>query len=345
MSDTTNYSQADDICILGAGTWGAALGRLLTNAGKRVSVWTPLQSEADDLTRLGEHANLPGVRLPESIVYTTDMAAAVRDRQIIVMAVPSVYVRATAAQLSRYLKGGETVVSVAKGIEADTLMTLTQVIADEVKAEGVRLVALSGPTHAEEVARDMPTTIVAAAEDRAAAEYVKRTFECGCLRVYTNSDIVAVELMGALKNVIALAAGISDGLGYGDNAKAAIITRGLAELSRLGRKMGCRESTFYGLAGVGDLIVTCTSRHSRNNRAGRLIGEGRSVDEALREVGMVVEGIYALPAAVKLRDKYDVYMPIVSVVDAIVNGRADARAAAESLLSRQASDEIIGREQ
>ena len=219
---------------------------------------------------------------------------------------------------------------------------MTEIIADEIKNTAVMLVALSGPTHAEEVVKDLPTTIVSASEDKDAATFVQKVFTTDCLRVYTNDDVRGVELCGALKNVIALASGVATGLGCGDNAKAALITRGIAEISRLGTAMGCREQTFGGLAGIGDLIVTATSMHSRNNRCGMLIGQGVPVKEAIAKVGMVVEGINALPAAVALAKKYNVEMPIVETVDAVVSGRVDVSEAIRTLMSREPKSELSG---
>ncbi|MBR0137113.1 MAG: NAD(P)-dependent glycerol-3-phosphate dehydrogenase, partial [Erysipelotrichaceae bacterium] len=242
-----------------------------------------------------------------------------------------------------YIPDGQIVVDVAKGIEAETLFTMSQVIADELndgKHRNVKIVALSGPTHAEEVALDLPTTIVSACSDLNAAKTVQDVFMNTCMRVYTNDDVLGIELCGALKNIMALASGISAGLGYGDNAKAAIITRGLAEMTRLGKKMGAKQETFAGLAGVGDLIVTATSLHSRNNRCGMLIGQGRKPEDAVKEVGMVVEGINALPAAMKLMKVYDVEMPITVTVNAVINEGADPKEAVAELMNRDKKNEI-----
>ena len=330
------------IGILGAGTWGIALARMLCRAGRQVTVWSAIEREIDGLSQTGKHPNLPGFELPREITYTKSIEAAARGMDLLVFAVPSPFVRETARRASPYIADGQTVVDVAKGIEADTLYTMTQVIADELRNPAVKLVALSGPTHAEEVVRDLPTTIVSASGDREAAAFVQRVFHTDRMRVYTNSDIRGVELCGALKNVIALASGIATGLGCGDNAKAAIITRGIAEISRLGIAMGCSEQTFGGLAGIGDLIVTATSAHSRNNRCGMLIGQGVPIGEALAQVGMVVEGIHALPAAVRLARKYGVEMPIVETVDAVVSGKVEVSGAIHALMSREMKSELGG---
>ncbi|NVH29952.1 NAD(P)H-dependent glycerol-3-phosphate dehydrogenase, partial [Lactobacillus delbrueckii] len=256
----------------------------------------------------------------------------------------SVFVRSAAKTAAAFIPDGQIIVDVAKGIEPDTLLTLTEVIADELNKDGkhgnVHYVAMSGPTHAEEVAKDLPTTIVSACEDQAVAKKVQDVFMNKNMRVYTNSDRLGVELCGALKNVIALASGICSGLGYGDNMRAALIIRGMAEIKRLGLKMGGKEDSFDGLAGMGDLIVTATSKESRNNNAGYLIGKGKSAEEAKKEVGMVVEGINAIPAALELADKYDVEMPIVFAVDAVVNRGADARETVDALMLREKKSEM-----
>lgn len=352
------------IGVLGAGTWGMALARMLCNAGNDVLVWSALGQEIDNLLATRIHPNLPEMKIPQALGFTKSIKDVCTGKDILLFAVPSVFVRSTAAAARPYIPDGQLIVDVAKGIEADTLMTMSEVIRSELEKTaktdqdtdteklrgtagpaGVRIVALSGPTHAEEVAMDLPTTIVSASEDLEAAEIVQDVFmgspdQPTCLRVYTNTDIKGVELCGALKNVIALSAGISTGLGYGDNARAALITRGLAEIKRLGVKMGCKEQTFYGLAGMGDLIVTATSRHSRNNRAGFLIGTGSTPEEAVKQVGMVVEGINALPAAVRLAVQYGVEMPIVAFMDGVIRCGADPTEAAAKLMGRRKKSEV-----
>ena len=286
------------IGVLGAGTWGMALARMLTVSGNDVQVWSAIEAEVDNLSTTRVHPNLPGMVIPQELRFTKSIEEVCTGKDVLLFAVPSVFVRATAAKARPYIRSGQIIVDVAKGIEPDTLYTMTEILADELSHENgpraVRLVALSGPTHAEEVALDLPTTIVSASPDLEAAEVVQEVFSNTCMRVYTNTDIKGVELSGAMKNVIALGVGISTGLGYGDNARAALITRGIAEIARLGVAMGCNVQTFAGLAGIGDLIVTATSMHSRNNRAGILIGKGESPEQAVKEVGMVVEGINAL---------------------------------------------------
>ena len=341
------------IGVLGAGTWGMALARMLCNAENEVIVWSVLGAEIDELEKTRRHPKLPEMEIPQELLFTKSIEEVCRGKDILLFAVPSVFVRSTAAAARPYIPDGQVIVDVAKGIEADTLMTMSEVIRSELdkdtdegrRPRGVKIVALSGPTHAEEVAMDLPTTIVSACQDVKTAEMVQDIFmgtpeNMTCLRVYTNTDVKGVELCGALKNIIALAAGVSTGLGYGDNARAALITRGLAEIVRLGVKMGCIEQTFYGLAGVGDLIVTATSRHSRNNRAGFLIGQGSTPEEAVKRVGMVVEGINAIPAAVRLRDQYDVEMPIVSFMDDVIRGGMDPAEAVVKLMGRKKKSEL-----
>ncbi len=327
------------IGVLGAGTWGMALSRMLCNSGHDVTVWSALPQEVETFAKDRKHPNLPGMTIPREIVFTGDIQEVCSNRDILLFAVPSVFVRSTAKAAAPFIRDGQIMVDVAKGLEKDTFATMTQIIGEEIRRDGkhdnVKIAALSGPTHAEEVALDMPTTIVAACEDENTACFVQDVFMNTCLRVYTNPDVHGVELCGALKNVIALAAGISDGIGYGDNAKAALITRGMVEIKRIGCAMGCQPATFDGLAGIGDLIVTATSRHSRNNRCGNLIGQGMSRDEAVKTVGMVVEGLNALPAALALAEKYQVEMLIVNAVDAIVNQGADAKQVVLSLLTRE----------
>ncbi len=331
------------IGVLGAGTWGMALARMLANDNYDVTVWSAIESEIDEMSVSRTHKNLPGMFIPESILFTKDIEEICTDKDILLFAVPSVYVRSTVARAREYISDGQVIVDVAKGIEADTLYTMSQVIEDELndgKHENVKVVALSGPTHAEEVAKDLPTTIVSACRDEETARKVQDIFMNTCMRVYTNDDVLGVELCGALKNIIALASGISTGLGYGDNAKAALITRGMVEMTRLGLAMGAKQETFAGLAGIGDLIVTATSLHSRNNRCGMLIGQGVKPMEAVKQVGMVVEGVNALPAAMRLIDKYHIEMPITAMVNAVVNEQIEPRNAVDTLMQREKKNEM-----
>lgn len=330
------------IVVLGAGTWGTALARLLAINGHEVTIWSRIPQEIVALAATHRHINLPGMILPEDIALTTDPAVC-KGKDILLFAVPSVFLRATVQLVKPYVAEDQVIVDVAKGIEPDTLLTMTGVIEDELMKDGshqgVRLAALSGPSHAEEVALDMPTSLIAACKDLTVAKMIQEVFMNTCLRPYTNTDILGVELSGALKNIVALASGISAGLGYGDNSRAALITRGMVEITRLGLKMGCVEQTFSGLAGVGDMIVTATSMHSRNNRCGRLIGEGMTPEQAVKEVGMVVEGINAIPAALQLAKRYDVEMPIVEGVDAIVNRHISPADVARALMTRDPKTE------
>lgn len=329
------------IGVLGAGTWGMALARMLCVSGNQVTVWSALEREIDEFSQTRRHPNLPGMVIPEELLFTKDMEEVCRDKEILLFAVPSPFVRATARKAAPYIKDGQIIVDVAKGIEADTLLTMTEIIADELRNPAVKLVALSGPTHAEEVAKDLPTTIVSACRDMDAARFVQNIFGNTCMRVYTNADVLGVELCGAMKNIMALASGVALGLGYGDNTKAALITRGMAEITRLGTAMGCNPQTFYGLAGIGDLIVTATSVHSRNNRCGLLMGQGVAPQDAIKQVGMVVEGINALPAAMRLAEKYQVEMPLATAVNAVVNEGADPKEAVAKLMARDQTTEVV----
>lgn len=308
------------IGILGAGTWGTALGMQLASNHHEVCIWSCFSEETEQLTATRRHPHLPESVIPESVDFTNDLKMLSRRADYILAVVPSVYMRNTIRELVPFLEADTILVSAAKGIESNTLMTLTEVIRDELQKGGKhnRVCALSGPTHAEEVARDMPTLIVSASEDLEAAKDVQKLFEGTCIRPYVNRDEKGVQICGALKNVEALAVGIARGLGYGDNTCAAMMTRGMEEIRRLGLAMGCTEKTFFGLAGIGDLIVTATSRHSRNNRAGYLIGQGMKAEDAVKEIGMVVEGMNALPAAIALCEKFGLEMPLISAVRDII---------------------------
>lgn len=331
------------IGILGSGVWGIALAQLLHQNGHDVTVWSKFPEEIEKLATQRTHPALPGLKIPETVHFTAELETAACGKDILLFAMASVGVRNTAASIRPLIPDGQVLVDVAKGIESGTLMTMTEVIRDEVTKDGqhdhVKLVALSGPTHAEEVALDMPTSIVSACTDLEVAELVQDAFMNSCMRTYTNTDVLGVELCGAIKNIQALAVGISTGLGNGDNARAALITRGMAEITRLGVKMGCAEYTFSGLAGIGDLIVTATSMHSRNNRCGMLIGQGVPPEEAVRQVG-TVEGINALPAAMQLMERYQVDMPIVEAVNAVVKGEISAADMAMALMTRDRTSEV-----
>lgn len=327
-----------DITILGAGGWGLAIGVLLNNNGHNVTMWSAVEKEVNMLTEKRENeVSLPGIIIDKNIKVTGDINEAVKGKDIIVMAVASSYVRSTAKRLKGLVNEGQIIINVAKGIEEETLMTLTDIIEEEVP--GTDVVVLSGPSHAEEVGRGIPTTCVVGAKTEKTAKYIQEVFSSDVFRAYISPDILGIELGGALKNVIALAAGIADGLGYGDNTKAALITRGIAEISRLGVKMGAQTLTLYGLSGMGDLIVTCASMHSRNRRAGILIGKGYTMEEATKEVNMVVEGIYSAKSALKLSEKYNVKLPIIEVVNMILFENLSAKKAVEELMSRDTTFE------
>ncbi len=324
--------------VLGAGSWGTALSVLLCDNGHQVTMWSIDENEVKMLNEKREHeTKLPGVKLPDQLIVTGDLEDTVKGKDFLVLAVPSPFTRSTAAKMSPCVTDGQIIVDVAKGIEESTLMTLSQQIRQEIPQADVAV--LSGPSHAEEVGRRLPTTCVIGATTRKTAEYLQSMFISKVFRVYTSPDILGIELGGSLKNVIALAAGIADGLGYGDNTKAALITRGIAEIARLGVKMGGKIESFTGLTGIGDLIVTCASVHSRNRKAGYLIGQGKSVQEAMDEVKMVVEGVYSAKAAAKLAEKYQVSMPIVEEVNKVLfEGKAPARAV-DDLMMRESRSE------
>lgn len=326
-----------NISVLCAGSWGTALAILLHNNGHRVRLWSRREEQAAELREKRENiSKLPGVKLPESLEITSDLESCILDFDVLVLAVPSLHIRNTLRKMAPYVKQGQIIVNVSKGVEETTLMTLSEIIEQEIpKAE---VAVLSGPSHAEEVGRDLPTTCVISSHKRAVAEYLQGIFMSPSFRVYTTPDMLGVELGGALKNVIALAAGTADGLGYGDNTKAALITRGMSEITRLGMKMGARAETFYGLSGIGDLIVTCASVHSRNRRAGYLMGKGYTMEQAMEEVKMVVEGVYSAKAAKQLAQKYEVEMPIINEVNNVL---FEGKAAGEAVMDLMLRDKKV----
>ncbi|TCT16991.1 glycerol 3-phosphate dehydrogenase (NAD(P)+) [Natranaerovirga pectinivora] len=326
------------ICIVGAGSWGTALGILLAKSGHSVTIWSIMNEEVEMLNQHREHIDkLPGITLPDNIMVTNNLEEGMSQTGIVVMAVPSKFVRNTAKLVKQYIQPGQIIVNVAKGLEEETLLTLAEVIEEEMPNNPVTV--LSGPSHAEEVAKNIPTTCVVGARSKQVAEKIQDTFMSKTFRVYTSPDIRGIELGGALKNVIALAAGISDGLKFGDNTKAALMTRGIAEISRLGLAMGASIHTFGGLSGVGDLIVTCTSMHSRNRRAGILIGSGYTLEEAISEVKMVVEGVNTANAAYKLAQKYNIEMPIIEQVSKVLFENKNPKEAVEDLMLRDKTKE------
>lgn len=321
------------IGVVGAGSWGTALAILLHNNGHEVTTWARKEEDVKLFVEKRENpSKLPGIKIPDKIAFTSVLEQAVCGMDVIVSAVPSVAVRSTAERMASFLEEGQIIVNVAKGVEESTLMTMSEVIQQEIPKANVCV--LSGPSHAEEVSRGLPTTCVVSAKCRKTAEYLQNIFMSPAFRVYTTPDILGVELGAALKNVIALAAGAADGLGYGDNTKAALITRGIGEIARLGTAMGAKVESFYGLSGMGDLIVTCASQHSRNRKAGYLIGQGYSMDKAMKEVKMVVEGVYSARAALRLSEKYEVEMPIVHEICKVLFEGKTAKEAVYDLMVR-----------
>lgn len=324
------------IAVIGSGGWGTAVAILLANKGNDIYLWSWIQEETDRLNTDRENKEfLPGVALPENIICTHDMGECITDAEIIVTASPSPAVRTTAKQMAEFVKEGQIIVNISKGLEGE--LRLSEVIKEEIPQAEVTV--LSGPSHAEEVSRGIPTSVVVAAENKKTAEFLQDAFMCETFRVYTSGDVIGVELGGALKNVIALCAGISDGLGYGDNTKAALITRGIAEITRLGTAMGAKPQTFSGLSGLGDLIVTGTSTLSRNHTAGELLGKGLSLEETLEKVHMVVEGVNTAKAAYNLGKKYKTETPIINEAYGVLYGGISPREAVNSLMTREKREE------
>lgn len=321
------------VSILGAGAWGTALAMLLGNNGHDVTLWSALSPEVEILRKERELKDkLPGVKLPDSVLISDNLESACKDKEIIVFAVASPYVRRTAKMAKPYIIENQIIVNVGKGIEETTLDTLTDILKEELN--GADIAVLSGPSHAEEVSRGIPTTCVVGADSKATAYFIQDVFMSDRFRVYTSPDVIGIELGGSLKNVIALAAGIADGLGFGDNTKAALMTRGIAEISRLGIAMGGKMETFAGLSCVGDLIVTCTSKHSRNRNAGFLIGQGYSMQAAMDEVKQIVEGVYSAKAALALSQKFNIEMPIVEQINLVLFENKSPEEAVSDLLLR-----------
>ncbi len=326
------------IAVVGSGGWGTAIASLLAKNGHNVMLWSYLQAESEALSKDKENKQfLPGVILPDNISYTTSLEEAANFAEIIVMVTPSQAIKKTAVSLAAYVKPGTIIVTASKGLEQETQKRLSEVVSEAIPQ--AKVAVMSGPSHAEEVGRELPTTNVIASGDIMLSQYLQDIFMCDTFRVYTGQDMVGVELGGALKNVIALCAGVTDGLGLGDNAKAALMTRGMAEITRLGVAMGADPLTFLGLAGMGDLIVTCTSMHSRNRRAGILIGQGMSPQQAVEEVKMVVEGFYTTKAAYLLAKKMNVEMPIVEQAYGVLFEGKDPKTAVMSLMVRDKKHE------
>ncbi|MBE6068294.1 MAG: NAD(P)H-dependent glycerol-3-phosphate dehydrogenase [Clostridium lundense] len=329
----------NSITFLGGGSFGTALSIMMAKKGFDVFVWDRSHETIDNINNKRENINyLPGVVVPHNVYATLNIEEALEKSKYIVLSVPSQAIREVAGKIRPYLKKDSIIISIAKGIDENTGERLSEVIRDEISDNGI--VILSGPSHAEEVALDIPTTVVASSEDMSYAKEIQNVFMTNKFRVYTNSDLIGVEIGGAVKNIIALAAGISDGIGYGDNAKAALMTRGMSEIIRIGEKLGGKAETFSGLTGFGDLIVTCTSMHSRNRRAGILIGKGVPPDEAVKEIGMVVEGIKACKAFYNLKEKLDISMPITDVLYKVVFEGKDPKYAVYELMSRDKKEEF-----
>ena len=329
------------ISVIGSGGWGIALAILLHKNGHNLTIWSFDKKEAEELKTTRENkTKLPNIVLPEDIKVTDDLKEAVNDKDILILAVPSKAIRSVSKSLKNIIKDNQIIVNVAKGLEEDTLETMTDIIEEELKGKKTQVAVLSGPSHAEEVGKGIPTTCVVSAHNKELTLYLQNIFMNPSFRVYTSPDMLGVEIGGALKNVIALAAGIADGLNYGDNTKAALITRGIKEIASLGVAMGGEQSTFYGLTGLGDLIVTCASMHSRNRRAGILLGQGKTLDEAIKEVNMVVEGVYSAKSALMAAKKYNIEIPIIEQVNAVLFENKNAAEAVNELMIRDKKLEI-----
>lgn len=326
------------VTVLGSGAWGTALALLLLENGNQVAMWSHHPAALHEIRTQRENPKLPGVPVPERLELAEDMSC-VAESDVVVLATPSFAMRETAAKLNQVVRPGTILVSVGKGIEKNTSLRMSEVIQSEIQAE-CPLVVLCGPTHAEEVGRRIPSGIVAASQDREAAEQVQDLFMNSRFRVYTSSDVIGVEISAAMKNVIALCAGISDGVGYGDNTRAMLITRGLTEIARLGVAQGGNQATFAGLAGVGDLIVTCTSEHSRNHRAGIMIGQGMEPQQALKKVGAVVEGYYAAATGKELANRLGVEMPITEAAYAVLYQGKSVQDACCEMMARKKNHEV-----
>ena len=329
------------ISVIGSGGWGIALTILLHKNRHDLTIWSFDKREAEELKTTRENkTKLPNILLPEDIKVTDDLKEAVDNKDVLILAVPSKAIRSVSKSLKDIIKDNQIIVNVAKGLEEDTLKTMTDIIEEELKGKNPQVAVLSGPSHAEEVGKGIPTTCVVSAHNKELTLYLQNIFMNPSFRVYTSPDMLGIEIGGALKNVIALAAGIADGLNYGDNTKAALITRGIKEIASLGVAMGGEQSTFYGLTGLGDLIVTCASMHSRNRRAGILLGQGKTLDEAIKEVNMVVEGVYSAKSALMAAKKYNVEIPIIEQVNAVLFENKNAAEAVNELMIRDKKLEI-----
>lgn len=330
------------IAVIGAGTWGIAIANLLALNGNVVTVYLRSEIEAKKIAKTRKHDKLPGLVLDEKVDFSNDLYSAIEDEDIIIFAVPSYAFREMAHKIVPMTKGNEYLVTLTKGMEDKTLYTMSEILQDELKKakkRNKRIVAISGPTHAEEVAKCMPTFAVSASKDIKVARFIQDVFMGHNFRVYTNTDIKGVEVCAAFKNIIGLASGVLVGLGYGDNIRAALLTRGMAEMMRVGKVLSCRKETFYGLAGIGDMIVTAISMSSRNFRCGRLIGEGYDVDKAIEKIGMVVEGANFIPKAMRIQRKYKLDLPITRSIYEIVINKKDPRYIFNLLMLRKKKSE------
>ncbi|SES67251.1 NAD(P)H-dependent glycerol-3-phosphate dehydrogenase [Anaerobranca gottschalkii] len=330
----------EKVTVLGAGGWGTALANVLAKKGFSVYLWVRRRELCEELTKIRENIKyLPGVLIPANVYFTTDLEEAVKDTNLVTVATPSSVMREMIKGISPYITPKTPVVSAAKGFEKGTLLRMSEIIKEELGKEHP-VAVLSGPNHAEEVGRDIPTATVVASDKRVIAEYVQDIYMTPKFRVYTNPDVVGVEIGGALKNIIALGAGITDGLGYGDNSKAALLTRGLTEIARLGTAMGADTMTFAGLAGVGDLVATCTSKHSRNWNCGYQLGKGKTLETILNETNKVVEGVKAAEVVQALANRYNIEMPISREIYKVLYENKDPKEAVVDLMLRSKTNEM-----
>ena len=328
------------VTFLGCGSWGGALGKLLSEKGIDVTMWHRKAEVVSSLINTQNHYLIPELFFPSNVNFTNDISSAIKSSEIIVLALPSQSIRNVITKNKSSFNKNHIIVNISKGIEIDTLMTVSEVIDDVLDGHHKSVVTLSGPSHAEEVIRGHPTTLGAASNDVQSAEIIQNLFATEMLRTYLNRDIIGVELGGSMKNVIAIAAGICDGIGYGDNSKAALMTRGMMEITRLGAAMGAKVKTFRGLSGYGDLIVTCLSKHSRNRKLGQLIGEGKALDDITSEMSMIAEGIYTAKSVHQLQLKHNVEMPIHEAIYQVLFQKKDPKNSVAELMTRRLSEEL-----
>ena len=328
-----------NITVLGFGSWGGTVAQHLITLGHKVIGWHKFPEEVEEMQKTLQHNLIPQLQISKELQLTTALESSLKHAEIIVVATPSHIVRVIIGEATKYIKDDIIIVNLAKGVENDTLQTMSQVIAEVGNISKNRIVSLYGPSHAEEVALGMPTTLVSASVKLKTAKIVQQEFSSEVLRIYSNNDILGVELAGSLKNVIAIAAGICDGIGYGDNTKAALITRGLTEMTRLGVVMGAKPETFFGLSGIGDLMATCLSKHSRNRYVGEELGKGHKLKTILDKMKMVAEGVKTTKSVVQLRDKYKVPMPIASAMETVLFHGKDPKDKVKELMTRDLKKE------